>query len=169
MAFPGAVIVVVTEANMSYTGADRIGAFFSQPYMRPSFVLSRDESGRGRPGVWTTDVEKELYCRDMERILATNSLRRAKTLVTIAPDGKDARAPEKQWLKLVQQLGMFRRTVKAPQDDVFQRSRLAFSGKGGGNKDDMVMALMMAAYWTTDVRRDPRFREEARAQGWQLD
>lgn len=58
LAFPGSIIVVITEANMGYTGADRVATLFRRPTMRPSHIVVRDETGRNRPGVWTSETHK---------------------------------------------------------------------------------------------------------------
>lgn len=108
-----------------------------------------------------------LYASCMEQAMVDGTLRRAKTLLSTEA-GSASTKVEQRWHKLVQQLSMFRRTVRTPKDEVYQLGKLAFSGKGGGNKDDLVLALQMAMYWGSEVRRDPRFREDARLAGLSL-
>lgn len=158
-----AVIVLIIEANMSYIGADQVARLLQRTELRPIYVVSRDPSHKARPGVWTGENEKQLYALELERVLANNSLRRLQTLVH-----RDPAHANQKWEQLVRQIGMFRRTVQNPLDEVFQKFRVAFSGKGGGNADDLVLALQMALHWGSDVRRDPQFRAAAETQGWDL-
>lgn len=159
-----ALIVLIVEANMSYLGADHVVGLLGRADLQPMHVVSRDASKKGRPGVWTGENEKMLYAAELERVLAAGALRRANPLLG---QPKSAVAAAK-WEKLVTQIGMFRRTVRNPHDEVFQNFKIAFSGKGGGNADDLCMALQMALYWGGEVRRDPSFQNAAQENGWQM-
>lgn len=155
------VIVLIIEANMSYIGADLVAGWLRRVDLRPVYILSRDPTPKARVGVWTGENEKVLYAAEMERVLANHTLRRAAELI-------DHPRALPRWDQLVQQMAMFRRTVKNPADEVFQSVKVAFSGKGGGNADDLCLALQMALYWGNDVRRDTSFLQMAGAYGWNI-
>lgn len=164
--FAQAVLVVIVECNMGYTIADRVRGMLSRPDMRPILVLSRDPGKKGRAGIWTGETEKTLYATNLERIMANNALARAGTFVS--PPSADPQRSERHWDELLKQLATFRRIVHQPTDEAFQKFRVTLTGKGGGAKDDLVLALQMALFWGDDVRRDPMFLTMAEQAHWQL-
>lgn len=164
--FAQAVLVVIVECNMGYPIADRIRGMLSRPDMRPIFILSRDPGKKGRAGVWTGETEKVLYGSTLERVLANGALSRAKTFV--APSSADSQRPERHWDELLKQMATFRRIVHEPTDETSQKFRVTLTGKGGGAKDDLVLALQMALYWGDDVRRDPVFLTMTEQAHWSL-
>lgn len=164
--FSEAVLVVIAEANMSYVAADRIRGLLSHPGMRPLFMVSRDPTKKNRPGVWTGEVEKVLYSNTLERVLANRGLTRAHTLVS--PATADPNRADAHWEFLLKQMNTFRRIVHQPLDEALSKFRVAYTGKGGGAKDDLVLALQMALYWGDDVRRDATFVAAAEEAHWNL-
>lgn len=164
--FAQAVLVVIVECNMGYTIADRIRGMLSRPDMRPILIVSRDPGKKNRAGIWTGETEKVLYASTLERVLANNALARAEAFV--APSSADPQRAERHWDELLKQLATFRRIVHQPTDEAFQKFRVTLTGKGGGAKDDLVLALQMALYWGDDVRRDPVFLTMAEQSHWHL-
>ena len=56
-----------------------------------------------------------------------------------------------------------------PQDLTFGTVKYAYTGKtAGGDKDDRVLALMIAKYWGRRKREDPQFIAWARQMGFRL-
>ena len=77
--------------------------------------------------------------------------------------GKD---PEGLKLQFYDQLKNFRRAHKTPNDPAFGRAQVSYTGKGHNAKDDLLLAAMMALYYSGVTRDSVRFNNEAFRNGW---
>ena len=56
-----------------------------------------------------------------------------------------------------------------PMDTAFGKYKYAYTGKtGGGEKDDLALALMIATYWGRRKRESENFRLWAKQMGYRL-
>ena len=136
------------ENQMSYIEAGRIASLVQQPRFQPSAVECRDPKGMGRPGVPTGKNEKTLYCDRLYQALVTERLHFAPEL--ICPHTSRHRVgPDVDALKnkFRDQLNNFRREVEAPANPDTGVYKVHLTGKCGGQKDDLVMAMGMLLYW----------------------
>lgn len=92
-----------------------------------------------RVGMLTTQSIKHAACELLNYMLREDRLHVAEDLVS--RDAKAVRA------KLRDQLEIFSYQWKSAET-VFQQDRCALSGKIGGMKDDIIMALMLGVYFT---------------------
>lgn len=147
------------EANMSYIGADQV-ADWCYPH-QPLSVESRDPSPRGRVGVWTGPFEKEAYAWRLRDIVEEDALYFAADLI-----GENA---EKDKATLLSQMRKFRMERMEPKDVTFGKFKYAYSGKtSGGEKDDLVLSLMIAIHWGDRKRDEVQFRAWAKERGYRL-
>jgi hypothetical protein len=149
------------EANMSYIGADQVAQWCRTMAYQPMIIESRDPTARGRVGVWTGPYEKEAYAWTLRDIIESDRLYFAADMVG------DNIERDKQ--ALISQLRQFRMERMDPLDTAFGKFKYAYTGKtGGGNKDDLALALMIAIYWGQRRREDPQFILWAKEKGFRL-
>lgn len=147
------------EANMSYIGADQV-ADWCYPF-QPMSVESRDPSPRGRVGVWTGPYEKEAYAWRLRDIVEDDLLFFAADLI-----GENVLRDK---TNLISQMRKFRMERLEPNDVTFGKFKYAYSGKtSGGEKDDLVLSLMIAIHWGDRKRDDVQFRAWAKERGYRL-
>ena len=145
------VLVLIVEANMSNIEVDRVLGVAQRPEFEPVYVVRRvRRASTYLPGVTTTEANKRAYVSRLENLLGDGQLRVARELVSAAPD--------RHLQTLGNQLRMFRRVVKPQRTPEFATARSALTGKGLGQKDDLIMALMMSLYFGFYTRRTERFQ-----------
>lgn len=154
--------LISIEANMSYIGADQVANWCQADEFQPVIIESRDSSSRNRVGVWTGPYEKETYAWLLRDIVENDKLHFAADMISANAD--------KNKETLISQLRQFRMERMDPKDVTFGKFKYAYTGKtAGGNKDDLVLALMIATYWGSRKREDVEFQQWAKANGYRLD
>ncbi len=148
---------VFIEANMSYIDADRIVAMLACPNIG-AFRAERDRKNSARFGVVTTQPIKEAYVRAAQEALVNGTLEIRDSLV-----GQNAQGDRQNLFK---QLGYFRREIKQANDPIHGHVRTSYTGKMGGKKDDLAMALMINLFWSNYRRTAPSFLSFANEQGF---
>ena len=135
--FPNTTIIQATEANYGGTVlASRIATIVSS--YPPIRHVSGDNTTHRRIGVFTTDVVKDRGRVDVQRLLRTEVLRFTEDAVFLSSNGRILE-------ELREQLLAFKYVyTERPNGTV----KAALSGKGYGKNDDLVMALMLLAYWS---------------------
>jgi hypothetical protein len=112
--------------------------------------------------VWTGPYEKETYAWLLRDIVENDKLHFAADMISANAD--------KNKETLISQLRQFRMERMDPKDVTFGKFKYAYTGKtAGGNKDDLVLALMIATYWGSRKREDVEFQQWAKANGYRLD
>jgi hypothetical protein len=156
------------ESQMSYLEADRVAKLIMQPRFQPVAIESRDPKGLQRFGVPTGKNEKILYCDRLYTALVNEKLHFSHDL--ICPHSSRQRVgPDVDALKesLRKQLNNFRREVEAPSNPETGTYKVHYTGKAGGLKDDLVMALGMLLYWAQlKQTTDKQFRENCMQKGF---
>ena len=110
----------------------------------PLVRFYRDESAQ-RTGVLTTDVVK------YAAMTLTNVFLREQRLCIWGADALIARDANDARRRLREQLEIYSFQFKSPEN-VFQKERVALSGKVGGLKDDLVICIQLGIYWTESSR-----------------
>jgi len=155
--------LVFIEANMSYIGADQVASWCRRMPFQPVMIESRDPSPRGRVGVWTGPYEKETYAWTLRDIIESDSLYFADDSNMI---GNNKKRDKENFLK---QLRQFRMERLDPNDMAFGKIKYAYTGKtAGGEKDDILLATMIATYWGRRKREEHQFRLWAKEMGFRL-
>lgn len=152
-------IIIYLEANLSYLTADQCATVLSDPMFHPIHFESHDPKGFGRVGIITTQERKELGVAHVQRSLVANTLCYADPFISL--NGTKVKA------ELEQQMRRYR-MEKRIKDDIFQKPKFTMTGKGSGERDDMIMCLMLALYWSYKRRTDHHTVEAAHARGLAL-
>lgn len=147
-----ALIVVYIEHNSNYIHADNICKQFKTPEFEPIHFDTRDRSHR--VGVLTTNPTKEQSVGHMQRCLLMNQLRYAESF--ISTDMKQNK------ITFEDQLHKYRKDMKLAKD-AFGKGRYGYSGKGPNEKDDVIMAVLLAMHWSWIWLKDPN-QERLRVQ-----
>jgi hypothetical protein len=135
--FPNVTLVIIIERNfggsvMASRIADLAGKF------PPIKVVTGDSTTHRRVGVVTTDVVKERGRVDVQRLLRTEALRFTYDHEFIS--GNAGILPE-----LREQMLNFKYVyTERPNGSI----KAALSGKGFSKNDDLVMAMMLLAFWS---------------------
>lgn len=156
-AYQTAMIYVYIEANLSFVTANRIKAIVNKPCFYPIQVQSFDPSTEERAGVWTGEVEKQLYTIELQRALADGALYYASNFVTQG-DVKEVKSEVKE------QLENFRREVTL----VNGKMKVVYTGKTGTRKDDLCLVVQMLLHWSRENRLSDEYAQAATANGWRL-
>lgn len=147
-AFRASLITLFVEANMSWIEADRVKKLASDPLLQPLYMPAFNS--KNLPGVITTEHNKIAYVDTLRRLLEDESIGFATEMISARP-----LELKKQ---LMEQMRMFRRVVQKPRNEEAQSSRVFMTGKGNNRKDDLLLALMMAVYFSRVARNDDKFR-----------
>ena len=159
--YGSATKIVFIEANMSYIGADLVAKWCRSMAFQPVMIESRDPSPRGRVGVWTGPYEKETYAWTLRDIIEDDSLYFAADMI-----GGNLQRDKETFISQLRQYSMERLD---PSDVAFGKFKYAYTGKtAGGEKDDILLAMMIATYWGRRKREEHQFRSWAREMGFRL-
>ena len=135
--FPNTTIINITERNFGGSVmASRIAGIVSA--FPPIRHVTGDTTTHRRVGVVTTEVVKDRGRVDVQRLLRTEGLRFTEDDVFMS--GNARVLPE-----LREQLLGFKYVYSERPNGTVKAS---LSGKGYGKNDDMVMALILLAYWS---------------------
>jgi hypothetical protein len=148
--YRNAIIFLYAEANMSWNTIDRFA--YSAKEVSPDIrIVSRDRSGKGKPGVETGEVEKQLMKDAIEEGLLSEAFVYAKDFVS------DNVATTQ--VKFEHQLHQFRRMVHQSKDgNVFSKPKITYSGAG---QDDTIMAMGLALIHSRFTRSSEEYQREA--------
>jgi hypothetical protein len=128
------------ERNLGFEAEHMHRALRDEPHV----VFFRDEQA-GRTGICTTEAVKH------GAMTLTNVMLREGRLCMLPVDQLVARDPQEARRRLREQLEIYSLQYKSPET-VFQKGRVALSGKVGGFKDDLVICLQLGLYWTESCR-----------------
>jgi hypothetical protein len=142
--FRSALFVIFIEANSSWKEANRYGEYFERrrDLFGNVYVVRRDQSGKGRMGVWNAPTEKQNFADVISYSFISQSVIYAKEFNSQNEAGfKTA---------FENQADVFRREFKALTDPIFQKPKEVITGKGRDSKDDaMVVFGMCLDGWRT--------------------
>ena len=146
-AYQYAIIVFYVEANMSWIEVDRMRIVADRATIRPIYFAAHNT--KDRLGVVTDEHTKIAYVDTLKRLLCDDRIGYASEF--ISADAKESQA------ELERQLRAFRRAVHQPGNVESQKARVYLTGKGSSRKDDLLLSLMMALYFSFLTREDPNF------------
>jgi hypothetical protein len=159
LAYRHSLIIVYIEIGASHVQADSIATLIEKAEFQPLIVESRDSKGLARPGVVTGAEQKRVGTLHLSRELERKTLRIAAELIT--------QDKKKSIIELSNQMRSWRKEIVMPHDQAVGTFKEVFTGKasGGGKKDDRIMALILALYWSAFNHADPVFRVEMARRG----
>jgi len=135
--FPNVVVVTIIERNFGGpVMASRIADFVRG--FPPVKTVSGDTTLHKRIGVVTTDIVKDRGRVDVQRLLRTSMLHFVEDEAFITGNARMLQ-------ELREQLLAFRYVYSERPNGTVKAS---LSGKGYGKNDDMVLSLMLLAYWS---------------------
>lgn len=158
--YESSYIRVIYEANMSYSTADYWARELDMnPRLAGGLDFARNYDKKGRVGSWTTHEKKIAFAKELAKTVPTMTF--ADHFITQA-DTEEVIINE-----LCTQIRQFRTEIIVPKGDnggVGQlHNKMVVTGKGAGQKDDLVMGLCIAIYHGMLDRYDYRFQAKMRA------
>lgn len=136
--FKDSWIVFVPESNLGHE-SDHMA------YMLKNYRKIWTITEKGRTGVVTTAVRKELYTMETQKYICQESIAFWEHMVVSNPVGiGDVKARAISDFK--KQILAFKRIIQHPQRG-FALPRVVYTGKFKGGNDDLCICLTMAVYW----------------------
>lgn len=162
--YKDAYIFCYIESNMSRIDANQVRDVVQQSRFAPVHVEYQIHQNKPRIGVLTGAEEKKQYVKDLQNILSNGQ--------ACFPDDSMfvTNEPDKCKQLLVQQVLQFRRDEKVSNadDPAFSVVKETFSGKHGGRKDDLAMALQIALHHGAKKRMSDEYERLSFINGWRL-
>lgn len=160
----GRIADVIQPQSGHTTAAIRHTALVGGQKLGNVYLMHHDPKAGSTPGIWTSDEQKIGGAEALRQTLMTNSLCIASEFTTQqSPDGL-----RKFKTKLLDQITNFRQVKAEQTDSVFQKPKWKLSGKGGGRKDDLCVALQLLLYWRIVHLGNAEFRQMCLKQGIEL-
>jgi hypothetical protein len=150
---------IYIESNNDALASDHVAGSIVQLDVQNTRIESRDPKNIGRVGVWTHPSSKKIYNDLLVWIMSEGRLRISETLISANPEGRIK--------ELLQQMRCFRREQESEADNaLFQDNiKVRYGAKGGGMKDDLLLALMICIRWMIEKRSDLSYIQEANLKG----
>ena len=101
--------------------------------------MALHEGAHDGVGLLTTNDTKAAMCKATQELLDFNALHFIREMVCLSEGAAATKA------RLVAELRAFSVVVE-PAKSIFSKSRMTFSGKGGGQQDDLAIALQLAIF-----------------------
>lgn len=134
-----AVYYLYVENNSGFWNPQLIEREVQRPEHGLGRVIVADFDRQHRGGVPTGTDSKPAYTYMVRDLLVRCQLRIAMHTIGKDFDGNLA--------KLYSQLGNWRKIVKEPTQPGFVEPKITFGGKVGGENDDILIGLMISAYY----------------------
>jgi hypothetical protein len=156
-------IFVFPESNYSVIEAGNVADIVTQHEFAPVHVETQQVgTNKARLGVMTQANEKKMYAQDLAMVLSNGQLQYPLDMLFVS------QTPVLSKDTLLQQLRTYRRETKMTnnEDAAFAQIKETYSGKGGGRKDDLCMALQIAVYHGMRKRISKPYAQLAENYGW---
>ena len=138
-------IVIAAEMNLGHE-ASWLAKFILERFSDVIFMQETEL----KIGVPTSAPLKREMAFELRDRLAEGTMRIAEDFVC------SSAAPDEVLAKLKQQMYDYAE-VRTPSTDPMQPPSVQFSGKKGGNRDDVVIALQLAIVWSKVAKRSPKY------------
>lgn len=152
--YENAHVIVVAESN-DWTKSNRYcetlqgDEFSSVDGVGQVWAYSRDNSGKGREGVYTDEDEKARWADCIETAFLGEQVCYADKFVSRDPEGIKR--------KFEEQARFYRKEIREGQDPIFNDPRFRFTGKGNGGRFDDLISIFGLMEWCA---KNMRTREE---------
>eukprot|EP00960_Hanusia_phi_P022406 662954-Hanusia_phi.AAC.2 len=142
-AFINSEFIIMVEANLGFESEYHQRRFNSMPNVR-----FRIDHKNQRYGIMTTEAVKYAMCTMMDTVLREQRLHLCPYFVSRDPRGLKKRLRE--------QMNIYSLQFKSAAS-VFGKQQMALSGKIGGMKDDVVIALQLGVYFSSNPLLEPPY------------
>lgn len=150
-----ATIVVFQEANKDWQKCLEI---YGHCYDVPNTIWVRGVEGQTTPGVWTSEMQKEIGVHTMGELIDNNRIHFAKSFFTHAVTTGDTYRGY-----FVNQLRAYERILKAGKGNIESKT-YRYSGKAAG-KDDVATSAILCLYWLLKFESTPTTVSAVRGLG----
>ena len=158
------MIVVFVESNSSKIDANQLRDLLlhdnrqwrSKIHVASSETKIQPPAKLPAAGVWTNQQNKKRMVQIAADLLANDKLRVSDSL-----NGSNVQT---DLADIEEQLRRFTPVVEVAKN-LFGKTKVTYSGKRGGKKDDLAMALLIALYWERYFLNEPGFVGLLRANG----
>lgn len=163
--YQDALVHVFIETNNCYFTSLSMKRFFlSEPgtfgnVQFEEFRNKKDGQGNETVGVRSGHNEKVKYVDYVRHQMAAGRIVFAEQQL-----GYEKRLEEQKKM-IFEQLNTYRKEIKESSDPGFIDEKVVYTGKLGGRKDDLCMALQIGAYYSQEKRNDEEFVKQCRAKG----
>jgi hypothetical protein len=138
------IIVFIIESNHSWVRSKELANVIR--HYEPCYIMSEDDEGLGRPGVWITDKHKERYQQRTNHMIRQDRIVYHDPFIETTPGVK---------AELQKQLKTYRRKLRPVQHPEWQEQKHYYTGKGQGSKDDLAVCFQMCIHWSSVFLTDP--------------
>jgi hypothetical protein len=152
-----ALVWIYIESNLNGPLAAHWGHLLERKYGKRVVLERLDPKDVSNIGVKTTNDEKQLWATCMVSLLSSGNLVFANDMV--------GRNVDKSKQKIWRQLRHYTRVVKEANDPEFGVPKWTYTGKGGGQKDDVACALQGMGYNMFRQQSTPAFYDRCEALG----
>lgn len=160
-----ALVWVYPEANSGYFNCTQLRDLFMnrpQIFGRVEFQMYEPYKNEMVPGVFTHHETKEKYANYLQHKMSNGQLLFAEEMI-----GNPERL-ESEKRKLIDQLNNYRMEMRESIHPGLIPDKCFFTGKSGGRRDDLCMALQIAIYQMQLKRDDPDFQQRCAREGWMV-
>lgn len=160
--FENSHIFVYGESQMSTYTVEIIEQIVCQPEFGSVQSVNEFSQGRMRPGVTTAATDKEHYAKSLGTLFDSGWIHYINDENFVSQNTTDFKT------ELMKQLRVYRREefmVKSATSGEIT-SKVVYSGKGSGAKDDLAMDLQIAVGQSLKMRASAAYERLARARGW---
>lgn len=140
------------EAQMGWTQSSAIASYMDQTGVAWSHFVDKGRTDSRYIGFTTSEASKATMVTAMNTVLLGRSLVLHANLFSAGQKSPQVTANE-----LFSQMGMFKRALRIPKERIYQNTRVSYSGKEGGRKDDLVMAVMMFVHYANVIMQQASY------------
>lgn len=142
-----AQVVVIPESNLGFEAQHAVAAL--QRARTPKWVALA-EGANGTVGLHTTHETKAAMCKATQELLDFDSLSISASLVSVSQE------PHEATKQLLEELRNYSVIIE-PAKGVFGKPKHTFSGKIGGQQDDLAIALQLCIIGSKIFARSEKY------------
>lgn len=160
--YSNACIFVYPESNNNVIEANKVRDIVQKTCYAPVFVEYQHRQGKPRIGVLTRPEDKKQCAEDLARVMSDGLLSFPENNKLISGDPQGCKD------MLIQQLRHYRKEEKITNrdDPAFAQVKEMYSGKAGGRKDDLAMALQLVLHHGAKKRLTDEYERLSAMNGW---
>lgn len=168
--YSNSIFYFFIESNYGgWWGSDIISKIANQDEFQPVVLVSYDPQGKDRIGIWMVPEVKKACIESMSRTLADGHAVFAKDFVTHYDPRTETIEKAKARIQdtIREQMIFYREELRQPVDATGVVKRFQ-TGKDAGRKDDLLMCLMIAKYFSEKKKLETPFREKVAMHNWRV-
>jgi hypothetical protein len=141
--FHKTIFGIGVESNLCHVRAKDICVYL-EAHHRPNRIMQEDPESLNRPGVWIGPKDKDRWVLFFNKFLQRDNITFHQPFFCADPS-----RTQMVQQQILQQMSVFRSAPKKPADPTVADTKRFWTGKdkASGQKDDLAIALIGAAYW----------------------